>query len=155
MSPDAIGKWERGDNRIKLENLERLAGALNCLVGDILPNSGASSTTDEFQPIAAALMGLSKSEIRDAILNLASQARLMAAWHNAQPARDSNHQTISSVPPYNTRPTNTERVDTEDREEFGAGPPMGNHANAQNGASGTAASKPTATAAARKTGKQR
>jgi transcriptional regulator with XRE-family HTH domain len=77
VSGDAVGKWERDDTVPRLENLERIADALGCLVGDLLPNSGSSQVDADFQPLQAALAGLHPDEMRDFILMMASQARLM------------------------------------------------------------------------------
>jgi DNA-binding Xre family transcriptional regulator len=77
VTPDAVRKWRRGEG-VKLSNLERLADALGCLVGDLLPNSGAGATSSRWAPIAERLLGLPEEEVRDHILALASVAGVMA-----------------------------------------------------------------------------
>lgn len=73
ISADAIYKLERNANPPELKTLDRLASAMGMLVGDLLPNSGASG---QFEAIEAAVAGLSEDEIREQILVLANQARL-------------------------------------------------------------------------------
>jgi DNA-binding Xre family transcriptional regulator len=76
VTDDAVRKWRRGEG-VKLSNLERLADALGVLVGDLLPNSGGGAALEMFEPLAAALMGLDEQEIRDQILLVSDQTRLM------------------------------------------------------------------------------
>jgi transcriptional regulator with XRE-family HTH domain len=76
VTDDAVRKWRRGEG-VKLSNLERLADALGVLVGDLLPNSGGGAVSEVFEPLAAALMGLDRDEIRDQVLLLSSQTTLM------------------------------------------------------------------------------
>jgi DNA-binding Xre family transcriptional regulator len=77
VTDDAVRKWRRGEG-VKLSNLEKLADALGCLVGDLLPNSGGRPMDEVFQPVAAAMMGFSKEQIRDSVLLLTSYAGLIA-----------------------------------------------------------------------------
>lgn len=77
VTADAVRKWRRGEG-LKLANLEKLAKELSCPIGDLFPNSGAGTATEQFEPIAAALIGLEPSEVREQILILAAQARMNA-----------------------------------------------------------------------------
>lgn len=126
ISDDGLYKIETDKNGARLETLERIARAYNLLVGDLLPNT-STPIGSELAPIAAAFVGLSRAEIRDVVLNLASQARLMASWRFAP--RDENPSTEITVPPYNTRPINSGKTD-EPREPVGerGGSSSSNHA---------------------------
>jgi DNA-binding Xre family transcriptional regulator len=85
VTPDAVRKWRRGEG-VKLSNLERLADALGCLVGDLLPNSGAGAASSRWAPIAERLLGLPEEDVRDHILALASVAGVMAQRRGAPQA---------------------------------------------------------------------
>lgn len=154
---NTIYKLENGDEDVTLRMMLRVATLYGQTLAQILCDEGqaAERTPIEFRPLLEPLRPLSVEQRSKIVKNIASNLDFMHTLYSTTRVRDEDHQTISSVPPYNHRPTNTERTDTEEREEFGAGPPMGNHANAQNGSSGTATSRSSATAATRKTGKQR
>jgi transcriptional regulator with XRE-family HTH domain len=77
ITPDGVRKIEVNISSPSVPVLDKMAGAYGCLIGDLLPNSGAGQATDRFEPIMAALMGLDEEEIADAILMMASQARLL------------------------------------------------------------------------------
>lgn len=125
ISDDGLYKIETDKNQARLETLERMATAYGVLVGDLLPNTSTPIGND-LEPIAAAFVGLSREEIRDLVLNLASQARLMAAWRFSE--RDRHHSTISSVPAY-TPPLNSGKTDGEAGAVYGADPVKPTHAN--------------------------
>jgi transcriptional regulator with XRE-family HTH domain len=72
---DLIYRIERDAADASMDTLDKLAEAYGCLAGDLLPNSGAGGLSDEFEPLLAALRGLSEEETRDQINLLATQAR--------------------------------------------------------------------------------
>ncbi len=76
ISADAIYKFERNANQPELRTLDRVAGAMGMLVGDLLPNSGGASG-NRFEAIEAPLSGLDEEEQTEQILILANQARLV------------------------------------------------------------------------------
>lgn len=77
ISADAIYKFERNVNQPELRTLDRIAGAMGILIGDLLPNSGGSTNGSLFEPLEAALSGLDVSEQSEQVLLLANQARLV------------------------------------------------------------------------------
>lgn len=74
VTPDAIRKFEKDENSPSIATLDKLAQAYRCLAGDLLPNSGSGDAM--FEPIAAALLGLTDEEAREQISFLASQVRV-------------------------------------------------------------------------------
>jgi transcriptional regulator with XRE-family HTH domain len=84
VSADAVYKYESDKNSPSLDTLDRIAAAFGCLVGDLLPNSGGGALAGDFEPLQAALSGLTRGEMQDYILMMASQARL---FRNAVLAR--------------------------------------------------------------------
>jgi transcriptional regulator with XRE-family HTH domain len=108
VSGDAVRKWEKDINSPSLENLDRIAVAFKCLIGDLLPNSGEGTFGSDFQPIEAALAGLDRATMRDMILMMASQVRL---FRNAVVTRTGKSSVAT------THPRNVEV--TEGRHEEG------------------------------------
>ncbi len=109
-SADSIYRIERDANDITWEQADKWAAACGKLIGDILPNSGSSDLDVVFQPLIVAMAGMTDDEMRDEVLNLASQARLV---RNAITRRETLHvvegQTSGRVATYNPQPS--EKVD--------------------------------------------
>lgn len=73
---DMIYKIERNASEPSWEQTDKWATACGKLIGDILPNSGTSAIDDSLQPLLAAMAGMSREDMTEQILILASQARL-------------------------------------------------------------------------------
>jgi transcriptional regulator with XRE-family HTH domain len=86
-SPDMIYKIEKDKANASLEMLDRMADAYNVRIGDLLPNSGGSLVEDQFQPLMAAMFGLSPEDADDLILRLSEIARQMSGWRRREAAR--------------------------------------------------------------------
>lgn len=95
VSSDAVYKYEADKNSPSMETLDRIAAAYGCLVGDLLPNSGGGAVAEDYEPLQAALSGLTRNELRDYILLMASQARL---FRNAVAARESSSGRVGKPP---------------------------------------------------------
>lgn len=77
IGADAVYRFERDANSPSLETLDKMAAAYGVLAGDLIPNSGGGAALEVFEPLAAALMGLSQEDVREQVLLLANQARLV------------------------------------------------------------------------------
>ncbi len=81
-SADMVYKIERDATEPSWEQADKWAQACGKLIGDILPNSGGGHLDPVLQPLLAAFAGLSRDDLAALVLNLSSQARLMATWRH-------------------------------------------------------------------------